>query len=125
MRRTTMAPWVAVQDAERESNDICIRQQRERRPPRHRCPSRACSTTMNARRRHADRYVPETRHRWLEPNVWKGIIPSRRQTIRMAGPTREFWDARFQSGETPWDRGAVHPQLETWLAAGALRPCRI
>jgi SAM-dependent methyltransferase len=43
----------------------------------------------------------------------------------MAGPTREFWDARFRSGETPWDRGAAHPQLDTWVAAGALRPCRI
>ncbi len=43
----------------------------------------------------------------------------------MAGPTREFWDARFQSGETPWDRGAAHPQLQMWLGAGTLRPCRI
>jgi methyl halide transferase len=43
----------------------------------------------------------------------------------MAGPTREFWDKRFQSGETPWDRGDANPQLGAWLAAGALRPCRI
>ena len=27
----------------------------------------------------------------------------------MAGPTREFWDKRFQSGETPWDRGDTNP----------------
>ena len=43
----------------------------------------------------------------------------------MAGPTREFWDQRFQSGETPWDRGDANPQLAVWLASGALRPCRI
>ncbi len=43
----------------------------------------------------------------------------------MAGPTREFWDKRFQSGETPWDRGEANPQLGAWLAAGALQPCRI
>ena len=43
----------------------------------------------------------------------------------MAGPTREFWDQRFQSNETPWDRGDANPQLGAWLAAGALRPCRV
>jgi methyl halide transferase len=43
----------------------------------------------------------------------------------MAGPTREFWAKRFQSGEMPWDRGDANPQLGTWLASGALRPCRI
>ena len=43
----------------------------------------------------------------------------------MAGPTQQFWQERFQSGDTPWDRGAVHPQLDAWLAAGALAPCRI
>ena len=29
----------------------------------------------------------------------------------MAGPTREFWEKRFQAGDTPWDRGAANPQL--------------
>jgi len=43
----------------------------------------------------------------------------------MAGPTREFWEKRFQSGETPWDRGVANPQLGAWLASGALKPCRI
>ncbi len=43
----------------------------------------------------------------------------------MAGPTREFWEQRFAEGNTPWDRGAANPQLDTWLAAGALKPCRI
>ena len=43
----------------------------------------------------------------------------------MAGPTREFWQQRFAEGNTPWDRGAANPQLDAWLAAGALKPCRI
>jgi SAM-dependent methyltransferase len=43
----------------------------------------------------------------------------------MAGPTRNFWDKRFAEGDTPWDRGAANPQLGIWLAAGALKPCRI
>ncbi|MEJ6000917.1 methyltransferase domain-containing protein [Paucibacter soli] len=34
----------------------------------------------------------------------------------MAGPTLEFWQQRFESGQTPWDRGAAHPQLLQWLA---------
>ena len=43
----------------------------------------------------------------------------------MAGPTREFWELRFAEGNTPWDRGAANPQLDAWLAAGVLKPCRI
>lgn len=43
----------------------------------------------------------------------------------MTGPTKEFWESRFAAGETPWDRGAVNPQLGAWIAAGALKPCRI
>ena len=43
----------------------------------------------------------------------------------MTGPTREFWEQRFAAGETPWDRGEPNPQLRAWLAAGALKPCRI
>jgi SAM-dependent methyltransferase len=43
----------------------------------------------------------------------------------MAGPTREFWQARFAAGDTPWDRGAVNPQLRQWLDERVLRPCRI
>ena len=40
----------------------------------------------------------------------------------MTGPTREFWQARFLDGSTPWDRGAANPQLERWIRAGSLRP---
>jgi methyl halide transferase len=43
----------------------------------------------------------------------------------VAGPTREFWEERFQAGNTPWDRGAPSPQLRSWLSQGALQPCRI
>ena len=43
----------------------------------------------------------------------------------MAGPTREFWDARFQANDTPWDRGEANPQLRSWLKSNLLRPCRI
>lgn len=40
----------------------------------------------------------------------------------MAGPTQDFWQQRFESGETPWDRGGAHPQLLRWLAQGLLAP---
>lgn len=43
----------------------------------------------------------------------------------MPGPTREFWEQRFQEGNTPWDRGGANPQLARWLASGALEPCRV
>lgn len=43
----------------------------------------------------------------------------------MAGPTREFWQQRFENKETAWDRGAPSPQLLVWLASGELQPCRI
>jgi len=32
------------------------------------------------------------------------------------GPRREFWEERFRARQTPWERGAVHPQLLRWLA---------
>jgi len=43
----------------------------------------------------------------------------------MTGPSREFWEQRFVEGNIPWDRGASNPQLRAWIAAGALKPCRI
>ena len=43
----------------------------------------------------------------------------------MTGPSRDFWNERFQTGETPWDRGAPNPQLGAWLTDGTLRSCRI
>lgn len=38
----------------------------------------------------------------------------------MAGPNAAFWQARFEEGSTPWDRGGASPQLERWLQDGAL-----
>ncbi len=43
----------------------------------------------------------------------------------MTGPTVEFWQERFASQQTAWDRGAPGPQLLHWLDSGALKPCRI
>ena len=43
----------------------------------------------------------------------------------MTGPTVEFWQERFVSRQTAWDRGAPGPQLLRWLDSGALQPCRI
>lgn len=43
----------------------------------------------------------------------------------MTGPPLQFWEQRFQQGNTPWDRGEANPQLASWLAAGELKPCRI
>ncbi|MEJ6004091.1 methyltransferase domain-containing protein [Paucibacter sp. AS339] len=40
----------------------------------------------------------------------------------MAGPTQEFWQQRFNTGQTPWDRGAPHPQLQVWLDEGRIQP---
>ncbi|GAP36773.1 methyltransferase domain-containing protein [Piscinibacter sakaiensis] len=43
----------------------------------------------------------------------------------MAGPTPDFWQQRFETRQTGWDRGAPSPQLLAWLDAGVLAPCRI
>lgn len=40
----------------------------------------------------------------------------------MSGPTVDFWQSRFETGTTPWDRGAVHPRLQAWADAGRLPP---
>lgn len=38
------------------------------------------------------------------------------------GPDVGFWQARFESGQTPWDRGQAHPQLRQWLEQGLIAP---
>ena len=43
----------------------------------------------------------------------------------MPGPTADFWNERFRTHTTGWDRGAVHPQLLHWMQDGTLQPCRI
>jgi methyl halide transferase len=40
----------------------------------------------------------------------------------MSGPTPAFWQAKFEAGQTPWDRGEANPQLLRWLNEGALGP---
>ena len=36
-----------------------------------------------------------------------------------------YWQARYESGQDGWDRGAVHPALLNWLESGQLKRCRI
>lgn len=43
----------------------------------------------------------------------------------MTGPTRAFWQERFDTEQTGWDRGGPSPQLNAWLDSGVLQPCRI
>ncbi|WP_085316716.1 methyltransferase domain-containing protein [Derxia lacustris] len=43
----------------------------------------------------------------------------------MTGPTPDFWQQRFATQQTGWDRGGPSPQLLDWLDSGALAPCRI
>jgi SAM-dependent methyltransferase len=43
----------------------------------------------------------------------------------VAGPSVAFWQARFETCTTPWDRGQAGPQLPAWVADGTLAPCRI
>ena len=43
----------------------------------------------------------------------------------MPGPDAAFWQQRFESGDTPWDRGAPSPQLLRWIQQATLAPCRI
>ncbi len=38
----------------------------------------------------------------------------------MSGPTAAFWQAKFEAGQTPWDRHAASPQLQRWLSDGSL-----
>lgn len=40
----------------------------------------------------------------------------------MTGPTVDFWQERFESGSTPWDRGAANPQLLHWIDDGSIGP---
>jgi SAM-dependent methyltransferase len=39
-------------------------------------------------------------------------------------PTR-FWEERYRTATTPWDRGGASPALLEWLDGEELRPCRI
>ena len=39
-----------------------------------------------------------------------------------AGPSLAFWQERFESQRTPWDRGEVNPALSKLQADGVLPP---
>jgi SAM-dependent methyltransferase len=43
----------------------------------------------------------------------------------MPGPTPDFWQAKFEADQLPWDRREASPQLRQWLEDGTLAPCRI
>lgn len=55
--------------------------------------------------------------------------PEGRAGAGICGPsatlTRCYWQARYDQGQTGWDRGGASPTLLRWLAAGALKACRI
>ena len=35
--------------------------------------------------------------------------------------SREYWESRYQSGDMHWDKGALAPVLEDFLAAGSTK----
>jgi SAM-dependent methyltransferase len=38
------------------------------------------------------------------------------------GPDTAFWQGKFETRSTPWDRGVINPQIETWVRSGQLHP---
>ena len=40
----------------------------------------------------------------------------------MNGPSHDFWQTRFATGQLPWDRGTPNPQLLRWLEDDVLTP---
>ena len=40
----------------------------------------------------------------------------------MHGPDRDFWQQRFERGQTPWDRSGASPQLARWLDNDSIQP---
>jgi SAM-dependent methyltransferase len=59
-------------------------------------------------------------------DLWRECSPAASSPIgvddAMAGPTIDFWQERYRSGQTGWDRGGANAQLLAWLEAGILRP---
>jgi len=45
--------------------------------------------------------------------------------VTTADLSRAGWQARYDAGQTGWDRGQASPMLSQWLAAGDLQPCQI
>ncbi|TJY59847.1 methyltransferase domain-containing protein [Sinimarinibacterium sp. CAU 1509] len=47
------------------------------------------------------------------------------QPVAPAPLDADFWEQRYQSQQTGWDRGDASPALQQWLAADALPPGRV
>lgn len=43
----------------------------------------------------------------------------------MSELANDFWESRFQSDRTPWERGDVNPAFTAWRTSGELLPCRV
>lgn len=48
--------------------------------------------------------------------------PTHHQPARTPGPDVAFWQGKFDLRATPWDRGGINPQIESWVRSGQLRP---
>ena len=49
-------------------------------------------------------------------------MPPGLQRPATPGPDAAFWQAKFDAGSPPWDRGGVNPQIERWVRSGQLHP---
>lgn len=56
------------------------------------------------------------------PGNDRGATGGASQREGAAGPSADFWQDRFASQRTPWDRGEVNPALEPLLVRGILPP---
>ena len=45
--------------------------------------------------------------------------------VQPGSEENNYWENRYQQGQTGWDRGDVSPSLLHWLESGLLKPCRI
>jgi SAM-dependent methyltransferase len=50
------------------------------------------------------------------------MSPNANRPPATPGPDLAFWQSKFDARATPWDRGAINPQIENWVRSGQLRP---
>jgi SAM-dependent methyltransferase len=48
--------------------------------------------------------------------------PNVNRPAKTPGPDVAFWQSKFDARATPWDRGGINPQIESWVRSGQLRP---
>lgn len=48
--------------------------------------------------------------------------PTPNRPAKPPGPDLAFWQSKFDARATPWDRGGINPQIESWVRGGQLRP---